>query len=130
LPLKLKEKIDELDLPGISFEEEAVRFYPNGMFASHIIGFARKSEENEDTNQIFGVTGIEKQFDDILNGEDGYISYKRDKYNKKLLDPDEIIKKPVDGNDIYLTIDQKIQTLLEDAATEVEEVYQPERITA
>src|SRR5699024_5846482 len=55
---------------------------------------------------------------------------KRDKYNKKLLDPDEIIKKPVDGNDIYLTIDQKIQTLLEDAATEVEEVYQPERITA
>lgn len=129
LPLKVKEEIEALDLPGITFAEESIRFYPNGMFASHIIGFARKNQE-EESDDIVGVTGIEREFNDILSGEDGFISYKRDKYNKKLLDPDEIIKKPVNGHDIYLTLDQKIQTLLEDVVSEVDEVYQPDRITA
>src|SRR5699024_7392402 len=42
----------------------------------------------------------------------------------------EIVKKPIDGNDVYLTIDQKVQTLLEDVMTEVDEEYSPERIAA
>src|SRR5690625_3119362 len=67
---------------------------------------------------------------ELLKGEDGYISFQRDYYNQKLLDPHEIVKKPVDGHDIYLTIDQKIQTLIEDVISDVEEEYQPERITA
>src|SRR5690625_5371106 len=65
-----------------------------------------------------------------LMGEDGSISFERDKYNRKLLDPNEIIKEPVNGNDIYLTIDQKVQTLLEEVMNEVVEDYEPERISA
>ncbi|MDY0405967.1 hypothetical protein P5G51_011735 [Virgibacillus sp. 179-BFC.A HS] len=37
-----------------------------------------------------------------------------------MLNPNEIITKPKDGDDVYLTIDQKIQTLLEDVMTQVE----------
>ena len=127
LSQKIKEEIHALQLPGIRFIEEAIRYYPNGMFASHIIGFARKEEDNE---EIKGITGIESVMNDILSGKNGYISFERDKYNKKLLDPNEVIQKPENGNDIYLTIDQKIQTLLEDVLNQVEEEYNPKRITA
>lgn len=129
-----KEEIEELKLPGIYFDEEAMRFYPNGMFASHIIGFARESEfEDEDgeiRSEIAGVTGMEKQMDELLRGESGYISYQRDLYNSKLLNPNEVIKEPEDGNDVYLTLDQKIQTLVDEAMSTVESSYSPERMTA
>ncbi|GAB3793543.1 penicillin-binding transpeptidase domain-containing protein [Virgibacillus kimchii] len=127
------EEIDSLELPGINFEKESIRYYPNGMFASHIIGFARDTEiETEDgiTRDITGVVGMENEMDELLSGKDGYISYQRDKYNKKLLDPNEVITLPEDGDDVYLTIDQKIQTLLEDTLTEVDAIYSPERMTA
>src|SRR5699024_4482014 len=52
------------------------------------------------------------------------------KYGVKLLDPNEIIQTPKDGADIYLTIDQKIQTLVEDSLTEIEKTYNPKRMSA
>lgn len=129
-----KDEIAAKNLPGIKFEEEALRYYPNGMFASQVIGFARDTEvEDENGNivhEIKGIAGMEKVMDDILKGTDGQISYQRDKYNKKLLDPNEVVTKPQDGDDIYLTIDQKIQTLLEDAMTQVDSKYSPERMSA
>ncbi|TFJ94557.1 penicillin-binding protein [Lentibacillus salicampi] len=120
-----KEKIEELELPGIKFTEEPIRYYPNGMFASQIIGFAQKEE-----NTITGVTGIENEMNQLLSGKAGSISYERDQYNAKLLNPNEVIKEPEDGGDVYLTIDQKIQTLLEDVMTQMDEAYNPERMTA
>lgn len=120
-------EINDLKLPGVNFTEESIRYYPNGMFASHIIGFARQDQTDE---KITGVTGIEKVKDDILDGTDGEIHYLRDRYNKKLVQANEVIESPEDGHDIYLTIDQKIQTILEDVMSEVDEKYTPERITA
>src|SRR5690625_1301434 len=121
------EDLKDMQLPGIYFIEDSLRYYPNGMFASHIIGFAQKDEE---TGEIKGVTGIERQKNTFLGGTDGYIHYQRDQYDKKLLEPNETIQNPENGNDIYLTIDQKIQTLLEDVLSQVDEQYEPERITA
>lgn len=126
IPQQLKEKIEKAKIPGINFIEEANRYYPNGVFASHIIGFSRKNEGS----QIHGVTGMEKEMDKLLSGKNGHISYERDKFNKKLLDPKEVVKQAEDGKDIYLTIDQKIQILLEDTLTSVQKEYEPERMTA
>src|SRR5699024_857464 len=97
LSQQTKEEIESLELPGIQFMKESLRYYPNGMFASRIIGFAQKQgEEDEDGNEknagITGVTGMERQMDARLVGKDGYISYKRDKYGTKLLDPDEFMQ--------------------------------------
>lgn len=123
---KMKEIRDE-DIPGIYFIEDSIRYYPNGMFASHIIGFARAEEEE---SVISGVTGIEKEKNKLLSGTDGFVRYHRDKYNKKLLDAKEVLKEPEDGDDIYLTIDQKVQTLLEDTMSQIDQEYNPKRITA
>lgn len=128
-----KEEIEAAGIPGIYFEEEAMRYYPNGVFASHIIGFARETDvETEDgvVSEVAGITGMEKQLNDYLQGEDGYISYQRDLYNTKLLDPNEVVKEPEDGDNVYLTLDQKIQTLLDEAMTAVDEEYNPERMNA
>ncbi|TQS75656.1 penicillin-binding protein [Ornithinibacillus gellani] len=129
-----KEEIEALELPGIHFTKESLRYYPNGMFASHIIGFARetepKTEDDKTINQITGITGMEKEMNKLLQGKDGYISFQRDNYNRKLLHPDEVVKKPDNGDDVYLTIDQKIQTLLDDVMSQVDEHYSPKRMTA
>ncbi|SEB17274.1 penicillin-binding protein 2B [Thalassobacillus cyri] len=119
---KMKD-IKQLELAGINFIEESKRYYPNGTFASHIIGFSRPQG-----GESKGVTGVEKQMQKYLQGSPGRISYQRDKYGVKLLDPKEVIKKPDDGDDVMLTIDQKIQTFLEDAMGQVEKQYKPKRI--
>ncbi len=126
LSQETKNEIDELKLPGINFREEAKRYYPNGTFASQIIGLAQKDDEGD----ITGLTGIEAQLDNELQGENGSISYERDKYNTKLLEPNEVIKEAKDGKNVFLTIDQKIQTFLEDALSQVVKDYNPKRITA
>lgn len=120
-----KEEIEKLALPGIHFIEEPIRFYPNGMFASRTIGLTDKKEE-----QIVGINGIEGYMNDLLTGKAGSISYQRDKFNVKLLDPNEVVNDPENGDDVYLTIDQKVQTLLEDAMSEVMKEYNPARISA
>ncbi|QAS51101.1 penicillin-binding protein [Halobacillus litoralis] len=119
------EEIKDLELNGIQFKQESKRYYPNGLFASHLIGFARTTDGN-----ISGVTGIEKQMEKYLKEEKGKISYERDKYGTKLLDPNEVMTEPDDGDDVYLTIDQKIQTFLEDAMSQVHKQYNPEKIMA
>lgn len=132
-----KEAIEEAKIPGIYFEEESMRYYPNGTFASHIIGFARdelvtKEDEEGNTEEIMevtGITGMEREMNEILSGKDGFISYQRDIYNTRLLDPKEVIREPEDGDDVYLTLDQKVQTLLDEAFSTVEAEYNPERIT-
>lgn len=132
LSQKEKKKIEALKLPGIYFEEEPMRYYPNGVFASHIIGFARETDtETEDgiKTEVQGIAGMENEMDELLHGKNGYISYQRDLYNTRLLDPKEVIKRPEDGDDIYLTLDQKIQTLLEESLSAVDAKYKPERMT-
>lgn len=121
------EEIKALELPGLNFMEDSFRYYANGNFASHIIGFTRP---NEETNELHGVIGIEQQYNKTLSGTDGYFQYDRDKYNKKLLQSNDVFQEPENGNDIYLTINQKIQVLLEDVLSEVEEKYEPERMSA
>lgn len=121
-----KDQIDELDLPGIHFIEEAKRYYPNGIFASQVIGLA----QTDDDHIITGITGIEAQLDEYLSGEKGSISFHRDKYNTKLMNSNEVIVEAKDGFNVKLTLNQKIQTILEDAMSHVQEVYQPERMTA
>ncbi|WP_101843795.1 penicillin-binding protein [Halobacillus sp. Marseille-P3879] len=120
-----KEEIEDQELSGINFEEESKRYYPNGTFASHIIGFARTEE-----GHLTGVTGVEKQMEEHLREEKGEISYERDKYGSKLLNPNEVLQEPEDGHDVHLSIDQKIQTFLEDAMATVDEQYEPEKIMA
>lgn len=123
----LKAKIDALELPGITFIRDTQRFYPNGVFSSNLIGYAQKQEESGET---VGMMGIEKNLEKYLHEEDGYVKYEKDHYNWKLPNSKDEIIAPQNGNDVYLTIDQKVQTFLEDAMNQVVDEYSPQKIVA
>src|SRR5690625_1439347 len=131
LTIEQKEEIESLQLPGINFFEEAVRHYPNGLFASHVIGFAREElDEESETHETKGMIGIELKYDEFLQGEAGFVTYERDFFKSKLLVANENIKSSQDGHNIYLTIDQKMQVLLEETMSEVKKKHDPESMSA
>lgn len=128
-----KEEIVSLNLPGIHFTESQKRFYPNGDFASYIIGYAKNKEvttyddENNETitNQITGELGIESKYNTELSGTNGYLEYQRNKYGYKITGTQEKSVEAKNGNDIYLTIDSNIERFTESAVKDIEN-YNPE----
>ncbi|BBW96800.1 penicillin-binding protein [Geobacillus icigianus] len=126
ISFELKRKIEALDLPGIAFIRDTTRFYPNGTFASYVVGYAQKNEHNDTVGQM----GIEKQLDRYLREKDGYVSFDGDANGFRLPGGKEHIVKPNNGANVYLTIDEKIQTFLEDAMNGVEKQYRPKKMIA
>ena len=109
-----KNKIDELDLPGLDFEETYKRYYPKGDFASYTIGYAKTSSDDNDMT-ITGEMGIEKYYDKLLKGSDGYTKYQKDLKGYKIANTPVITRPAEQGKDIYLTIDSNIQFFLDQA---------------
>ncbi|MGM0844502.1 MAG: penicillin-binding protein [Bacillota bacterium] len=125
-----KLEIEKEALPGINFVKESKRFYPNGKFSSHLIGFAQKEEQDDDTTEIVGKMGIEKSLNDYLSGKNGKVKYDSDRWGYILPQTKEHVTPPQNGNDVYLTIDKKIQTFLEETMNKVEQQYKPENMLA
>ena len=67
--------------------------------------------------------GIEKQYNEILKGEDGYTTYQKDLKGYKIANTPVIQKDAVQGKDIYLTIDSNIQFFLEQAINNADKEY-------
>ncbi len=106
-----KQKIDDLNLPGIDFIESFRRYYPKGDFASYTVGYAKTSEDGT----ISGEMGIEKYYDKILKGEDGSITYQKDLKGYQIADTNMVKHDAIQGKDIYLTIDSNVQFFIEQA---------------
>ncbi len=106
-----KQKIEDLNLPGLDFIESFRRYYPKGDFASYTIGYAKENEDSEPTGEM----GIEKYYDKILKGENGSITYQKDLKGYRIADTKMLRKDAIEGKDIYLTINSNIQFFVEQA---------------
>ncbi len=115
------EEIKKLNLPGIGFTTSTKRYYPNGNFASYTVGYTVSNEDKERNVWKKGQLGIEEYFDDTLKGESGYVTYEKDRYGYKIANGREFKKDAVDGDDIYLTIDDNIELFTENAVKKMEE---------
>ena len=108
-----KEKTDELRtwmkeseiLTGINIDEDTKRYYPNSTLASQIIGFCGSDNQ--------GLDGIEAKYDNELKGEKGSIQRHTDAKGGEIGDEGENYVPAVDGNDLVLTIDLNIQSIVE-----------------
>lgn len=118
-----KKKIEDLNLPGLDFIESYKRYYPKGNFASYTIGYAKTKTDDDTTETTTGEMGIEKYYDKILKGEDGYITYQKDLKGYKIADTKEVKKDASQGKDIYLTIDSNIQFFVEQALNTAKQTY-------
>jgi len=91
--------------PGeaMGFQEEPKRFYPQGELAVHVVGFA-------DTDQR-GIEGVEKQFDDVMQGDSTKFLAVRDAKGSMLL---QALRPPAkQSHDVLLTIDLVLQHVVE-----------------
>ncbi|KAF9404318.1 hypothetical protein HW555_014393, partial [Spodoptera exigua] len=116
----------EKNITGIYFKEEKKRNYLTSNFASYFIGFTQQDDKG---NQQ-GVMGIEEAFNDDLSGKNGSRSYE---INSSLGDikPGSVKEtKPVNGEDIYTTLDSNLQFYLEELMDTVARDYSPEYATA
>ncbi len=115
--------IMSLNISGIEFEENSGRVYPNGTFASHLIGFAQYDAA---TQSVRGVNGIEGQYDEYLSGTDGYTEYQGTRDGVKLVGSESISVEAQDGYDIYLTLDSTIQNYLETGLSQTIQTFDAE----
>lgn len=115
-----KNQIEDLNLPGLGFIESFKRYYPKGNFASYTIGYTKVNEED---STITGEMGIEKQYNEILKGENGYTTYQKDLKGYKIANTPEVKVDAKQGKDIYLTIDSNIQFFIEQAINNSDKSY-------
>jgi len=113
--------IEKEKLKGIVFEEDYKRVYPKGKLACHILGFT-----NVDG---VGIEGVEMQYNDILSGETGLITIPRDGRGNVLNSLSRVIRSSVKGKDIYLTIDERIQQIVEEEIEKCWEKSCPKKIS-
>lgn len=92
------------------YENDNVRTYPNNNFASTVIGVV-----NADNN---GDTGIEQYYNSVLSGEDGRVVTAKDAKGNALETGYETVFDALEGDGVVLTINQNIQTYLENALSQ------------
>ncbi|MGC2924930.1 cell division protein FtsI, partial [Enterococcus faecium] len=73
---------------------------------------------------------LESAYNDNLSGKDGKIIYQKDNFQKPLPGTVAEEEKAVDGQEIYTTLDSRLQSYLETQMDQVNEEYQPEELTA
>ena len=118
-----KNEIENLGLPGLDFIESYKRYYPKGNFLSYTLGYAVTEEDKNGDSVINGKMGLEQYYNNILKGEDGYVTYQKDLKGYKISGTNEIRKDAVQGKDIYLTIDSNVQFFIEQALTNSKNNY-------
>lgn len=111
----------ELNLPGIILYPETKRYYPNDAFASHVVGYTDLDGK--------AIMGIERLFDEELQGKEGSYKVLKDRKGFKLPDGIESFKPAQNGNNIYLTIDYQIQNYVEDALNKITQQYKTKGIS-
>ena len=126
VPFRTLSRIAEnrLRLPGVTYQAEPVRDYPDGKLAAHLLGAIGQINDRELSNaetvkqgylpgDFIGKTGVEYQYDRFLNGRKGGVWYEVDARGRRqrTLRVDE----PVAGATLRLCLDQDIQVAAERA---------------
>ncbi|OGC56336.1 hypothetical protein A3H26_01960 [candidate division WWE3 bacterium RIFCSPLOWO2_12_FULL_36_10] len=107
--LQVKEKIESAGLKGIGFEEEPVRYYPEGSLASHVLGFVGGGEDSG----LKGYFGIEGFFDGDLRGKSGRVIEEKGALGNPILVGGYKKVDTINGRDFVLTLNRAVQYIVE-----------------
>jgi cell division protein FtsI (penicillin-binding protein 3) len=98
----IADRIRSLNLRGIYFQKESKRFYPKRELAAQILGYVGMDDH--------GLSGIERQYEDELQGKPGTMIISVDAHKKWF---SSVEKQPEPGQSVVLTIDEQIQYIAE-----------------
>ena len=129
LSVATMQKIKSHHLPGINFVATPARQYPEGEFASQLIGMANPKTDPKvpGGTTLVGQLGLEGYFNKQLTGVNGIRQDKQDVYGYQLANSKAIMKKAVNGDDVQTTLDPQTQHFLE---SKVNKVYEHSRANA
>lgn len=102
VPPETADRIAALKLPGVHQEKEYRRYYPTGDMTAHIVGFTGVDDK--------GLEGVELAFQGSLLGHSGSRSVIKDRRGQ-IVEDVGALKPPMDGKDVRLALDSKIQYL-------------------
>ena len=111
-----------LEFPELVVESEPQRFYPKGALAAHVLGHLQEQTPEEirarpdrktRAGELVGRTGVEREYDDALRGQDGSVYEIVDSLGR--IQSATGTDYPVQGNDVTLSIDWDLQAIAEAA---------------
>ncbi|WP_112180753.1 MULTISPECIES: stage V sporulation protein D [Paraliobacillus] len=112
------EAVQTLALDGVYVAKDTKRYYPNGDYLSHVLGFSGIDNQ--------GLMGLELYYDEELSGEKGSLSFYSDAKGQRLPSLADTYQAPTDGLDMKLSIDAKVQTIIERELDQAEATYNPD----
>jgi len=98
------ENIVKFDLPGLGFDLQQHRYYPEKELASHLLGFVSYVDDEEN-----GRYGLEEFFNTELFGDYGYLKSEKAAKGNTIIVNDREYVKPKNGADLVLTVDRNIE---------------------
>ncbi|MCF7849103.1 MAG: penicillin-binding protein 2 [Kiritimatiellales bacterium] len=98
-------RVETVALKGVMLEEAPIRNYHKGALMAHVVGFANK--------EGVGTAGIELRMNDYLRGKEGLRVSEKDGQRHELYPRRTVDVKPEAGANIYLTLDQQLQHVVE-----------------
>ncbi|RWR08194.1 stage V sporulation protein D [Siminovitchia fortis] len=115
-------EVRALDIKGVYIAEDSKRHYPFGRYLSHVLGFTGIDNQ--------GLMGLELYYDKELRGKRGSVQFFSDAKGRRMPDMSDDFEAPVDGYDLKLTIDTRIQTIMERELDNAEAQFKPDGIVA
>lgn len=105
-----KEDVEKLNLPGIGFDDQSIRFYPEASIGAKLLGFVGKNELGDDVGQF----GLEGYYDRQLRGKEGVAKQIHDALGRPILAKLNSSTGEIDGRNLNLHVDRVLQFILED----------------
>lgn len=118
---EIAEAIYNHKLDGVYLAENSDRYYPNGNLLTQVLGFI--SIDN------VGQTGVEAYYNDVLSGTDGYSYVQSDLQGKEIGGSLRYYYPATAGNSLTLTIDSKMQLILEQVLEQIMEDQQAKNVS-
>ncbi|MFT8361746.1 MAG: stage V sporulation protein D [Sporolactobacillus sp.] len=115
-------EIRSLALPGVFIAEDFKRYYPHGNFLAHVLGFTGIDNQ--------GLTGLESYYNSGLQGKNGHVSFYADVRGNRMKNLKDEYTPPVSGASLELTIDSRVQHIIERELDNAVAKYHPENALA
>ena len=102
------DNVNNLNIDGVIVSPDTKRYYPKGEFLAHVLGSTNVDGQ--------GLTGVELQYNEHLSGVPGVRISEIERNEENLSYTISNFTEPIDGKDVTLTIDSKIQAIAEKVA--------------
>jgi stage V sporulation protein D (sporulation-specific penicillin-binding protein) len=115
------DRIREYDLDGVKVDEDYKRYYPYDSLASKVLGFTGGDNQ--------GIIGLEVIYEEYLKGKEGTILTVTDAKGVEIAEAGEERVEPINGNDLYVSLDVNIQSYATQLAYQAMETKQADSVS-